>query len=102
MFFFRGLRNNHAARLSSCDSRTKISKKAIATTHRQLPKNMTPELVALIEEKLELDWRPEQIAGRLKLEEHFISYESIYRDIRKDNKDDGTLYEKISLKTCLG
>ena len=64
----------------------------------QLPKKMTPELVALIEEKLELDWSPEQIAGRLKLEEHFISYESIYRYIRKDKKDGGSLYKKLRRK----
>jgi len=59
---------------------------------------MTPELVALIEEKLELDWSPEQIAGRIKFEDHFISHESIYRYIRKDKKDGGTLYKKLRRK----
>jgi IS30 family transposase len=49
----------------------------------------------LIKKKLELDWSPEQISGRLELEECFISHESIYRYIREDKKSGGTLYKKL-------
>ena len=44
---------------------------------------MTPEFVDLI--KLALDWSPEQISGRLQLEESYISHEAIYRYVRKDH-----------------
>ena len=64
----------------------------------QLPKKMTAELVDLIKEKLVLDWSPEQISGRLKLEERLISHESIYRYIRKDKKNGGSLYKKLRRK----
>ena len=46
---------------------------------------MTPEFVDLIKEKLALDWSPEQISGRLQLEEIYISHEAIYRYVRKDH-----------------
>lgn len=59
---------------------------------------MSPKLVELIEEKLELDWSPEQIAGRLKHEECCISHESIYRYICKDKKNGGTLYKRLRRK----
>ena len=50
----RGYRFNQADEMSR-ERRSKIS---------QSPKKMNPELIKLIEEKLELDWSPEQIAGR--------------------------------------
>lgn len=84
----RGYRYKQADNMAS-DRRSRIS---------QIPKKMTPELVDLIEEKLELDWSPEQISGRLKLEERCISHESIYRYIRKDKKKGGILYKNLRRK----
>lgn len=84
----RGYRYKQADNMAS-DRRSRIS---------QITKKMTPEMVDLIEEKLELDWSPEQISGRLKLEERFISHESIYRYIRKDKKNGGSLYKNLRRK----
>jgi len=43
---------------------------------------------------IELDWSPQQIEGRLKLENKpFVSHETIYKIIRKDKTDGGTLYK---------
>lgn len=68
------------------------------STISKIPKKMNSELIALIEEKLDLDWSPEQISGRLKREECFISHESIYRHIREDKKCGGDLYKKLRRK----
>ena len=84
----RGYRYKQADNMAS-DRRSRIS---------QIPKKMTPEMVNFIEEKLELDWSPEQIAGRLKLEERCISHESIYRYIRQDKKNGGSLYKNLRRK----
>jgi transposase, IS30 family len=84
----RGYRFNQADKMSH-ERRSKIS---------QAPKKMNSELISLIEEKLELDWSPEQIAGRLKNEGCSISYESIYRYIREDKKSGGELYKKLRRK----
>ena len=84
----RGYRYKQADNMASV-RRSRIS---------QIPKKMTPEMVDLIEEKLELDWSPEQISGRLKLEKRFISHESIYRHIREDKKCGGDLYIKLRRK----
>ena len=57
------------------------------------PKSMTPQVIKIIEEKLQQKWSPEQISGRLKLELGLsISYESIYKHIWADKKAGGTLY----------
>ena len=84
----RGYQFKQADKMAS-DRRSRIS---------QIPKKMTAEMVDLIEEKLDLDWSPEQMAGRLKLEGDFISHESIYRHIREDKKNGGTLYKKLRRK----
>ncbi len=50
-------------------------------------------LVALVLEKLTQEqWSPEQISGWLKTQGTRISHETIYRWIRKDKRDGGTLY----------
>src|SRR5271167_798315 len=58
------------------------------------PRKMTPEVVAVIEEKLTQEqWSPEQISGRLAREGvATISHESIYRHVWNDKKDGGNLY----------
>jgi len=58
------------------------------------PRKMTPEVVAVVEEKLTQEqWSPEQISGRLAQEGvATISHESIYRHVWNDKTDGGNLY----------
>jgi IS30 family transposase len=57
---------------------------------------MVDEVVTKIEEKIRLDWSPEQVSGRLLKEEGIsISHETIYQHILKDKKDGGFLYTHL-------
>ena len=57
---------------------------------------MNDELITKIEEKIRLDWSPEQISGRLLKEEKIsISHETIYQHILKDKKNGGDLYKHL-------
>ena len=58
------------------------------------PRKMTPNLVALVEEKLTQEqWSPDQISGRLAQDGvACISHERIYQHVWKDKKDGGKLY----------
>lgn len=71
----------------------------LASTRRHaassVPKSMTQRVVKIVEEKLKKKWSPEQIAGRLKLEGIYISYESIYKHIWADKKAGGILYKHL-------
>lgn len=59
-------------------------------------KKMTPDLIALIEEKIKLQWSPEQVSGWLKKEEiENASHEIIYEHIWKDKKCGGVLYKNL-------
>jgi transposase, IS30 family len=54
---------------------------------------MTEDVVLLIEEKIVLDWSPEQISGWLKAERGIaISHERIYQHIWTDKRHGGSLY----------
>jgi len=57
---------------------------------------MTSHLISLIEEKIILDWSPEQVSGWL-LEENdiLISHESIYQHIWQDKREGGTLHSHL-------
>ena len=50
---------------------------------------------ALVEEKLRQDWSPEQISGRLKEDEVFISHECIYQYIYADKRVGGSLWTHL-------
>lgn len=55
---------------------------------------MTRELQGIIRSKLKLAWSPEQISGRLKIENGIkVSYETIYKLVWKDKRDGGELYK---------
>lgn len=57
---------------------------------------MTPELIATIEDKLRLQWSPEQISGWLRRHSNkFVSHESIYRHAWKDKQAGGYLYKEL-------
>ena len=54
---------------------------------------MTPNMIALIESKLHLEWSPEQISGWLfEDKQEPISHESIYLHVWADKKTGGDLY----------
>lgn len=60
------------------------------------PKKMLPELIDKIETHIREEWSPEQISGRLKLEEGIcISHESIYKYIWENKKKGGVLYKHL-------
>jgi len=57
---------------------------------------MTPEMILVIEEKLKIDWSPEQIAGWLKKQgREYVSYETIYKHVWADKKKGGALYKHL-------
>jgi len=56
---------------------------------RKLHRWLKKEIIGLIQQ----DWSPQQIEGRLKLEnKSFVSHETVYKLIRKDREEGGTLY----------
>lgn len=57
---------------------------------------MTSTLVTKIDDKIKLDWSPEQISGRLLKDDNIsISHETIYQHILKDKQDGGDLYTHL-------
>ena len=66
--------------------------------HKNKPKRvkLTSEIKGLINNYIEKDWSPEQIAGRLKKEEVIsLHHETIYRHILFDKKVGGELYKHL-------
>lgn len=59
------------------------------------PTKMTSQLVLTVEEKLKLQWSPEQISGRLKTETIKISHETIYKHVWSDKQRGGSLYKHL-------
>lgn len=70
-----------------------LEKKVLAATKRK----MTTELIAIIEEKLCLQWSPEQISGwmKLHLESQAVSYETIYKHVWENKRQGGSLYTQL-------
>lgn len=64
---------------------------------------MTPEVVAVIEDKLvKAQWSPEQMSGRLKTQDVnpiSVSHETIYKHILADKRKKGTLYLNLRRKS---
>ena len=57
---------------------------------------MTGALVVLIEEKIKLDWSPEQVSGWLDLDNNIgISHERIYQHVWTNKVQGGTLYQHL-------
>jgi IS30 family transposase len=63
----------------------------------KVPKKLKSNLELKVRECIEKDWSPEQISGRLKLEQGkaCISHETIYRYIRADRVNGGLLYQHL-------
>lgn len=84
----KGYRAKQAHQLA--DERLKTSEKAV---------KMTGDLITKIEEKIRLDWSPEQISGRLLKDEGIkISHETIYQHILNDKKQGGNLHTHLRCK----
>ncbi len=56
---------------------------------------MTPEVICAIETMLLTEWSPEQISGRLKLSDIFVSHETIYTHVWANKKNGGRLYKHL-------
>lgn len=58
---------------------------------------MTQSTLLTINEKLNLQWSPEQISGWMKKEKHAqaVSHESIYRYIWRDKREGGSLHKNL-------
>ena len=62
----------------------------------QQRRRKSPETRAWVVEKLQLDWSPEQIAGRSKIDgPESVSYEYVYQLVSRDKKRGGTLYRLL-------
>ena len=70
------------------------ARRSKASSH---PYKMTPETIATIEVKLNLQWSPEQISGWLEKQESLntVSYETIYQYIWEDKRNGGVLYRHL-------
>ena len=63
---------------------------------RQAPTKMRPAMVSKIRELLSIQWSPQQISERLKLERQVaVSHETIYKYCYEDFKDGGSLYTNL-------
>lgn len=61
-----------------------------------LQRKMKPDISFFVETKIrEEKWSPEQISGRLRLQNTFVSHETIYRHVWKDKKNGGDLYKSL-------
>lgn len=59
---------------------------------------LTPEIIAMIDDKIKEDYSPEQICSRLKMEtEISLSHETVYQHILKDKKNGGKLYNHLRI-----
>ena len=60
---------------------------------------MSEPTLAYIQEKLALQWSPEQISNSMRLDSHYtgqvVSYEAIYLYIWEDKRTGGTLYKQL-------
>ena len=71
---------------------SKAVQRRCAKLHMRISASTWQQVEALIEKQ----WSPEQIAGRLKLEQHLsISHETIYQHIYADKRQGGTLYKHL-------
>jgi IS30 family transposase len=72
------------------------SKAEIRRQQTVRPLKMTPEVIALIDAKIVIDWSPEQISGWLKGEQGLlISHERIYQHIWTDKLNGGSLFQHL-------
>lgn len=87
-------RNSSSKKYNHREAREKAIQRRSRASNR--PRKMNQEQISLIEEKLRLQWSPEQISGWLKRhKEVAVSHETIYRHVEKDKRAGGTLYRDL-------
>jgi len=69
--------------------------KALAGRKGKSKTRLNQEIWVLVETKLQEDWSPEQISGRLKLKGIMVSHESIYQYVYADKRIGGTLWKHL-------
>ncbi len=60
-----------------------------------MKRKLTNAIIGVIEDKLRLQWSPEQIAGWLKKRGQSVSHETIYRHVWEDKRQGGLLYKEL-------
>ena len=81
----RGYRNKQA---------NSFAQERLHTSHRNT--RITPEAIELAKSLVNMDWSPEQVSNRLKMDYNIhISTETIYQVIFKDKADGGSLYKHL-------
>ena len=76
--------------------RNKQANELAQKRHKEKPKasKLTDEVKSYIHKHLKLDWSPEQIVGRLKVELSIsLHHETVYQYILKEKKSGGELYK---------
>lgn len=88
-------RNNYAGQYIAIHAQMLTNKRKVESRHRHPLKNKL--VFSYVMEKLEAGWSPEQIDGRLKLENghQIISYECIYTYIFDPKNKDKKLWEYL-------
>lgn len=69
--------------------------KALARRKRKSQAQISIETWSLVEEELREDWSPEQVSGRLRMSEIFVSHERIYQYVYADKRVGGTLWKHL-------
>ena len=93
----RELRRNLGKRGYRYKQANKIATERRSNTHKSI--KMTDNLKNLIEEKIRLDWSPEQISGWFACEKKLrISHQTIYEPIWADKRCGGQLFQHLRRK----
>lgn len=92
----REVESNNGPRQYQIESAHKRARNRRKIASRR-PRKMTPDIIVLIEEKLCLQWSPEQIAGWMRAHHptQAVSHELIYQHVWKDKKQEGSLYKNL-------
>lgn len=69
--------------------------KALARRKKKSKPRISAEVWALVEKKLREDWSPEQVSGKLRMSEIFVSHERIYQYVYADKRAGGTLWTHL-------
>jgi IS30 family transposase len=77
------------------EAQKKASERKLNVAHHK--RKMTTERIATIEEKLRLQWSPEQISGWLKTRHgnQSVSHETIYKHVWENKRRGGSLYQQL-------
>jgi transposase, IS30 family len=84
-------RNSEEKKYSSSQAHQKTTRRRVSSSGK-----MTSSVIAIINEKLLLQWSPEQISGWLKFQGmEAVSHETIYKYIWNDKRSGGSLYRQL-------